>query len=235
MRSSLRPALVVILALPVLGGCGPSGEETAMPVPFANDGEMLGQTGGSVPALPPDHPPLDTGMSLGMDPSVSAEATEGGFIAAGVQFTVPQGWVEETPASSMRLAQYSLPGEAGPAELTVFCFGPGQGGSTQANIDRWVGQFSAEGGPAEPEITTSERDGLTITVVKVTGAFTPGSMGMMAPAQEPIADAALHGVIIEGGPQGAVFVKVTGPRTTIEAQAEALEAFTQSARLRQAQ
>ena len=60
---------------------------------------------------------------------------------------VPEGWVEEEPASSMRLAQYRLPGDgAGDAVLAVFHFGSNQGGSVDANIDRWYGQFSQPDG-----------------------------------------------------------------------------------------
>jgi hypothetical protein len=62
------------------------------------------------------------------------------------------------------------------------------------------------------------------------GEYAPGAMPGMPP-QEPQADSAMYGMIIEGGPAGTVFVKVTGPKTTIDAAKESLEAFNQSARL----
>ena len=51
---------------------------------------------------------------------------------------VPKTWTESPPTGSMRLAQWSI-GEKDPGELVLFNF-PG-GGSIDANINRWVGQF----------------------------------------------------------------------------------------------
>src|SRR6185503_10900471 len=69
----------------------------------------------------------------------SAPAAPSKLPAAGdVSYKVPEGWAVEKPTSEMRLAQYKLPKAAGDAEdalLVVFYFGPGQGGTTQANID----------------------------------------------------------------------------------------------------
>ena len=84
--------------------------------------------------------PAETDSAPG--PAVSAGPAQAS--AAGLRFEAPSTWISETPSSSMRLAQYRLPGLEGDpedAELAVFYFG-GQGGSVQANVDRWIGQFS---------------------------------------------------------------------------------------------
>ena len=68
-----------------------------------------------------------------------------------LKFTVPAGWVEEERTSSMRVAQYRLPKAAGDTEdasLVLYYFGQGQGGSTAANIERWVGQMKQADGSA---------------------------------------------------------------------------------------
>jgi len=122
----------------------------------------------------------------------------------------------------------------GPAEMTVFCFGPDQGGPVQMNIDRWVAQFEnpdVPGGQVPSEVTSVQQGGLEVSVVTAQGNYTPTQMGPFAPPQPPVADAALHGVIAAGGSQGTVFVKITGPRTTLEAHADALKAFADSVRL----
>src|SRR5829696_9332784 len=66
-----------------------------------------------------------------------------------LKFRVPAGWVEEERTSSMRVAQYKLPkapGDTEDASLVLYYFGQGQGGSTAANIERWIGQMKrAEG------------------------------------------------------------------------------------------
>ena len=62
---------------------------------------------------------------------------------------VPDTWVQEKVRSAMRAAQFIVPGpdakqeEVG--ELVIFYFGPQQGGTVDANIQRWVGQFVEKG------------------------------------------------------------------------------------------
>src|SRR5262245_30928276 len=59
------------------------------------------------------------------------------------------GWVSERPTSSMRVSQYQLPAAAGDSEgasLVVYYFGAGQGGSVDANLERWIGQMQSPDG-----------------------------------------------------------------------------------------
>jgi len=161
--------------------------------------------------------------------AMGAAATAGSFLAAGLVFDVPESWKSVPPRTSMRIAEYQLPGDAGPAELTVFAFPPGQGGSVDANINRWAGQFKTpDGGTPETKRRTLETHGLKAYVVQTEGSYTPTSMGPMAPKQPPKAGQALYGVIVEGGPQGMVFVKVAGPEATVKQHAAELDAMTNS-------
>jgi len=62
---------------------------------------------------------------------------------AGLKWTAPSGWKPETPRP-MRAATYTVPATApdsASAECVVYFFGSGQGGSVQANLDRWKGQL----------------------------------------------------------------------------------------------
>jgi hypothetical protein len=208
----IRALVPVIFGFAACGGT----EQSATPPPSPADIEIpTTAPTASIPSLTQD------------DAQIHAERH------AGVVFDVPESWVIETPSSSMRLAQMRLPGEAGDAELTVFCFGAAQGGPIQANIDRWLGQFSnpeAPGMPVDSMTESAERNGLTIHTVTARGTHTPGTGPMMAPG-DPLPGYALYGVIVEGGPEGTVFVKVTGPEATIDAHREALEAFGASAHL----
>src|SRR5580704_17071265 len=65
---------------------------------------------------------------------------------AGVHWTMPPAWKADAQRP-MRLATYMVaPG----GECGVYYFGPGQGGSVQANLDRWIGQFlEADGKPSK--------------------------------------------------------------------------------------
>ncbi len=153
---------------------------------------------------------------------------------AGFEFTAPEGWTSETPSSQMRLAQYSLPGEAGAAELAVFHFGPQGGGPRDQNVQRWVGQFQSPEGADKAvnwHSATIDANELTHTVVTVTGTYAPAPMGPNAPRAEPKENYALYGVILEGGSQGPLYIAARGPEETIKAQTAALEAFHMSARL----
>lgn len=167
-------------------------------------------------------------------PKAAQPATGVGTLAAaGLVFTVPEGWQKRAPSSSMRLAEYGLPGSGGEAELTVFSFGRGEGGDAAANVNRWIGQFTAPGGGAAEHATRKmEADGLSVTIVEATGTYTPTAMGPMAPRSEPRPDQRLFGLIVEGGPEGNVFVKVTGPQATISEQEARLSALAAGVRKR---
>ena len=133
-----------------------------------------------------------------------------------VRFTVPEGWERTTPSSRMRIAQATIPGTDGPAELAVFYFGEGQGGGVHANIARWIDQIELTPGTA-PRREQIESGELTITVVDVGGTLKPGRMGMGPSSAQP--GSRLLGAVVEG-PGGPWFFKVTGPDTTVAAQRE---------------
>jgi hypothetical protein len=119
----------------------------------------------------------------------------------------------------MRAATYSVPlvdGDQGIAECIVNYFGPGQGGSVEANVERWRGQMlGADGKPALAKIDKASARGIAITKIDASGTYT-GMGGPMA-AAKPVAGYRLIGAIVEG-PGGNVFFKLTGPARTISAQ-----------------
>ena len=80
--------------------------------------------------------------------STQSNSTQSSTSASGeLHFKAPDGWVTEKASSSMRVAQYKLPkaeGDNDDASLIVYYFGATQGGTTQANIDRWIAQMITE-------------------------------------------------------------------------------------------
>ncbi|RPH36439.1 hypothetical protein EHM92_04520 [bacterium] len=137
---------------------------------------------------------------------------QGKGAVAGVQWSVPKRWSEQG-AREMRAATYTIPaaqGDPEPGECAVFYFGNSQGGSTDANIDRWVGQFETGTPPAR-----SERDvnGMKVTLVQIAGAYLSPA-GPMMQSQGKKENYRLLGAIVEG-PQGSVFFKLTGPAKTV--------------------
>jgi hypothetical protein len=132
----------------------------------------------------------------------------------------------------MRAATYLVPASSGDkdnGECGVYYFGQGQGGSVQANLDRWIGQFlQADGKPSPKAAKTSSETvhGLKVTTVDVSGAYT-GMGGPMAGAGPAKPGYRLLGAIAEG-PQGSLFFKFTGPAKTVAANQAAFHKMIQS-------
>ncbi len=98
----------------------------------------------------------------------------------------------------------------------MYFFGPGQGGSIEANIDRWEGQFKAPGGkPAPAKVAKITIHGLPVTTVDVSGEYS-GMAGPTATAPVLVTGYRLLGAIVEG-PGGNIFIKFTGPVKTVAA------------------
>jgi hypothetical protein len=134
---------------------------------------------------------------------------------AGIRWTVPSSWKSEGDRP-MRLATYQVP-EGG--ECAVYYFGQGQGGSVEANIDRWKGQF--EGSKDAPKVEKRTIHGLKTTTLDVSGTYT-GMGGPSAPQGPPKQGYRLLGAIVEG-PQGSIFFKFAGPIKTVAQNQSAFE------------
>ena len=122
----------------------------------------------------------------------------------------------------MRLGTYAVaPG----GECAVYFFGTGQGGSVDANVDRWVGQFvQADGKASKSAAKIAKRTihGWPVTTVDVAGAYS-GMGGPMAQSSAPaVPGYRMLAAIIEG-PQGSVFFKFTGPANTVAANQAAFD------------
>jgi hypothetical protein len=131
---------------------------------------------------------------------------------AGVHWTVPANWKSEAQRP-MRLGTYTVaPG----AECGVYYFGQGQGGSVEANIDRWISQFlQADGKPSKSAARIAKRTvhGLAVTLVDISGAYT-GMDGPGARQGPAVSRYRMLGAIV-GGAQGSIFFKFVGPAKTI--------------------
>lgn len=155
-----------------------------------------------------------------------------GTAAAGESFKVseftfdtPKGWAKERPKSSMRKAQLSAPGKDGAkaAEVTFFYFGPSSGGGVQANVSRWFGQFQDRKNEKAEEKKVGE---VKVTYVSTEGTFMSGPP--FGGPKTPVPNSGLMGAIVEGA-QGSVFVKMTGPLSTVQAATPAFKDMIEGA------
>jgi len=181
------------------------------------------------PQLPPGHPavinPATPGELIPLPPPGSGSG------ASGLRWQVPEGWIEEPPASAMRRAQYRLPGAGGEGQCVVYYFGPGQGGDAADNAQRWASQFTQpDGGPATAALATEwvEVEGIPVLLVEVTGTFY-GGMTMTGGPQQSYPDYMLLGAIAQG-PDANWFFKLTGPEATLREQKPAFEKLYRSLR-----
>jgi hypothetical protein len=151
--------------------------------------------------------------------SVPSSGTEAPQTSGDLHYKVPDGWVTGQPSSKMRVAQFKLPkadGDNEDAELVLYYFGANQGGTKEANIDRWISmmqQSDAGSSKDKAKTDTLTVNGMKISTVDVSGRYT----AEMAPGSGKFYDNAnyrLRGAVIET-PKGNYFLKLVGPAKTV--------------------
>jgi hypothetical protein len=146
-------------------------------------------------------------------------AAERAFKVAGGAFSLsaPEGWQRVQPRSGIVETEFSIPSADGqqPGRMTVM----GAGGSIQANIDRWFGQFSQPNGDATKDRAAVKKlsiSGCTVTLVDVSGTFRDMPGGPFAGGktiERP--DYRMLAAIVETPSQGNYFLKFYGPSVTV--------------------
>ena len=151
-----------------------------------------------------------------------------------IKLQAPLDWQSTTPTSTMRKAQFTLPraaGDAEDAELVVFYFGPGEGGTVEANLNRWYGQFAQPDSSAsadKAQVTRDTADGMNLTMVDLDGTFiAPLMPGTPESYNKP--DFRMLAAVLETS-EGPYFFKLVGPKKTIAQHAANFNAFMKSAR-----
>jgi hypothetical protein len=146
-----------------------------------------------------------------------------------ITWKTPEKWAPTAAGGVMQKARYLAPpveGDKEGATLTVFYFGPGMGGSVDANIDRWVGQFK-DVPPNAVKKSERAKDKLTVHLVEIPeGTF---EAGMMAgtPNEGPKAAWAMLGAVVEA-PSGKYFFKFVGPKRTVAGSKQDFDSLLES-------
>ena len=176
----------------------------------------------------PEPPNLNSSQQNAPAPRQASQAGASG----NVKFQPPAAWVTEPTTSGMRVAQYRLPhaeGDTEDASLIVYYFGQGQGGSAQANLDRWIGQMEQPGGGSSKDKAKTETmtvNGLNVTLLDVAGTYT-AEMSPGSGSQQNKPGSRMRAGVIET-PRGAYFVKLVGPEKTIARWDSEFTAFIKS-------
>jgi hypothetical protein len=133
-----------------------------------------------------------------------------------ITLDVPEHWQQQQTRSSMRAAQFAI-GDT--VELVVFYFGPSGGGGIEANIDRWIGQFDADGREVERANGGSQQGDWELVTIKGTFNKSVGPPIMQKTAK--MRDAVVLGLILKSK-SGNYFLKMNGPRDAVLAERDAL-------------
>jgi hypothetical protein len=164
--------------------------------------------------------------------SFSATISRGQAVADDVRaFTIangafsleaPAGWKQVPPKSGIVETEFAVPseGDAAPGRMTVM----GAGGSVQANVDRWYGQFTQPDGSATKDKATTKTlkiAGCTVTLVDVSGTFKDMPGGPFAGGQAVERPAyRMLAAIVETPDKGSYFLKFYGPGATVATHAD---------------
>lgn len=201
MRCFIASVFVTIL---LLSGCEPAGPSSRAepPVPTA-------------PAVPAA-PSATSGDAAG---TVTAEPTEKAF--QGIKLTIPAGWEERAPPNDIIQAEYRITTPTGNVRVTM----SSAGGSKEANIQRWRGQFQRSPDDPEPQQETVSIDGEEAILIELVGTFHDGMPGSTAQRSQ-----CMLGAVIPTGPAN-FFVKMTGPREAVMAHRDEFRELVTKARL----
>lgn len=208
--TKLRSATLLPLVAALVAACSKTPEPTPTSTP-----ERAAPSPPSAEAKPAPAP----------TPTPAAAQQAPGEIA----WEAPPSFESAPNPNPMRKATYKIKRAAGDnedAELSV----SQAGGSVEANITRWVGQFSEKSAdsPKRDELTVND---IKVSVVEIRGTFAGGGMPGM-PAAEPKPKYAMLGAVAQT-PQGNLwFFKMTGPEKTVTAARADFDKLIQSLRMK---
>ena len=220
MSSNLLRKGVLIVPLLIIG-CSSAPKEEA-PAP---ETVPMRQSSGNSSGLAIGHDSGEAG-----DRGVAAPTMGAGNSDQPLTWTPPANW-KAGPEKPMRAATYLISptsGDSDGAECAVFL---NIGGGVQANLERWIGQFSQpDGGPSTRQAKQRREtiNGFPVSFVELNGTFNAGGMGMGGPTT-PKPGYRLLGAIVES-PGGEVFFKLTGPEKTVNAAAKDFQSLIRSIR-----
>ena len=184
-------------------------------LPFVCDDRPKEPASSNAPPASPNAPPASPNAA-NANPAATgtpAAAATPGANASEFTWTKPGTWTDGKSASAMRKATYVIAraeGDTDDAELSVIV----AGGSAQANIERWEGQF----GGAKAKTGQRNPHNVAVTLVEIEGDSAGGGP-MMGGSSEKKTGWMLLGAIASINAGQHYFFKMTGPKKTPRAKA----------------
>lgn len=154
-----------------------------------------------------------------------------------LKFTAPQDWEQIKPRNNIIEVELAVTAEDDKASsaaddepsarLTIMS----AGGSVDANLTRWRGQFQKS--KKKPEIDKAKVGEMPLTMFDVSGTYLDSPRGPFGPKEEKPGYRMIAG-ILETKALGNYFFKLVGPAEVVEPNAEAFRAMLQSVELTKA-
>ncbi len=146
------------------------------------------------------------------------------------QLQAPANWTSRQPRTRIVEHEFAVPksdGDEQEGRVTVM----GAGGGVEANIDRWIQQFSQPDGSAtkdKAKIEKREIAGQKVTFVDLSGTYMDRPAPMAPGVERP--HYRMLGAIVETKQNGNHFIKFYGPERTVTANADAFAKMLDSLR-----
>lgn len=160
-------------------------------------------------------------------PAATAGATVFTIAAGAISLEAPAGWQRVEPKSGMIETEFTIPATGvddgganfAPGRMTVM----GAGGSVEANIERWYGQFSQPDGSSTKDkaaTKTLKVAGRDVTLVDVAGTYKDSPGGPFAGGKTIDRPGYRMLAAIVQGADGNYFLKFYGPSAVVERHAD---------------
>lgn len=145
------------------------------------------------------------------------EGTKFSVAEGKLEFRAPAAWTKKTPKVRIIEVEYEVPAAKGDdlaGRMTVM----GAGGTVEANIDRWIGQFDQPGGGDTKDKTKIEKlkvSGQDVQWVDVSGTYKDNPAPFAGGKPVLRENYRMLAAIVQTKDAGNYFLKFYGPKTTV--------------------
>jgi hypothetical protein len=145
------------------------------------------------------------------------EATKFSVAEGKLEFKAPATWAKKTPKVRIIEVEYEVPAAKGDemaGRMTVM----GAGGTVEANIDRWIGQFSQPGGGDTKDKTKIEKlkvSGQDVQWVDISGTYKDSAGPFAGGKGVDRENYRMLAAIVQTKDSGNYFLKFYGPKATV--------------------
>jgi hypothetical protein len=175
-----------------------------------------------------------TAVPTRAQPAVAEAATVFTIADGAISLEAPSGWQRVQPKSGIVETEFAIPSEGAGADAAALAPGRmtvmGAGGSVEANIERWYGQFAQPDGSNTKDKSAVKKlkvAGRDVTLVDIAGTYKDSPGGPFAggatierPGYRMLA------AIVEG-PDGNYFLKFYGPAAAVAKHADGFRAMVE--------